>query len=289
MEPTEADLGMIVNNPDRLTELRRRLSNPWWMMRFLNEKIARAANAEDKVSGRFWQGRFRMQRLLDASAVAACMVYVDLNPIRAGVAPTPETSQFTSIYDRIQTTIEACRETPPEGWCPNAPSAHSVDVPDHAPPYCTPAPSETTPSDCTNTPTATVVMRIAESKTDESANGFNSCSAKVGKTAGRPRAAWLSPIETSADVERQPVPRERASNKGCLEMSFAAYLELLGWTGRQWRADKRGAIAENQPPILERLGLAGESWLRLLRGFQGNFGRAAGKPAAMAQEADRRG
>ncbi|MFO0921559.1 MAG: hypothetical protein U0905_03620 [Pirellulales bacterium] len=60
-------------------------------MRAVSEPIARKANNEDKCTGR-WEGRFKAQKIVDEAGLLACAMYVDLNPVRAAMAKTPEAS-----------------------------------------------------------------------------------------------------------------------------------------------------------------------------------------------------
>ena len=130
--PPEQEICALADCPDRIAKLRQRLSSLSWFMGRLNEFIARAANKEDDVKGRFWESRFKCQALLDEAAIAACMVYVDLNPIRAGQAATPEESDFTSIQARIHAWQQ---ETMPKAAVPGeaVPDMHSDKFPNPIP------------------------------------------------------------------------------------------------------------------------------------------------------------
>lgn len=81
---------------------RERLSNLSWFMKCLNEPIARRANAEDRCTGHFWESRFHSQALMSDEALIAAMAYVDLNPVRAGIATTPDQSEYTSFRARLR-------------------------------------------------------------------------------------------------------------------------------------------------------------------------------------------
>jgi hypothetical protein len=84
-----------------ITVYRQRLTDLSWFMKCLNESIAKEANREDSCTGHFWESRFKSQALRTEEAVLSCMAYVDLNPVRAKMAETPEASDHTSIRERL--------------------------------------------------------------------------------------------------------------------------------------------------------------------------------------------
>ena len=96
----------LLEDQDRLAELRQRLGSLSWFMRYLNEPLARLANREDGCKGRFWEGRFQSQRLLDEQAILGAMVYVDLNPVRAGITPDVTQAAHTSLVKRARDKVD---------------------------------------------------------------------------------------------------------------------------------------------------------------------------------------
>ena len=175
----------------QVSEWRSRLSNISWFMRVLNEKVARLANKEDGCSGRFWEGRFKCQALLDEQALMACMAYVDLNPVRAGMSATPEDSAHTSVKTRCEAAKSQGRV---EGVISKQPK-------------------------------------------------------QLQRFVGNPR---------------QNIPDG-------LPFRLVDYVELVDWTGRQIRDDKRGSIDSDLPCILQRLDIDEEHWLYMTQNFESSF------------------
>ena len=187
---------------------RQRLMDISWFMRVLNESIARQANTEDNCTGHFWEGRFKSQALLDEAAMAACMAYVDLNPIRARLANTPESSDYTSIKMRAQ-------------------KAQQTEQPQ----YIKQQPKKLLPF------------------------------------TGYPRSGMP---------------------KG-LPFRLTDYLELVDWTGRILREDKRGAIPAYAPPILDRLNIDTKHWLYLANHFESPFKGLVGSVFKLKQACQKLG
>lgn len=187
---------------ENITEWRKRLMDISWFMRVLNESIARQANTEDDCTGRFWEGRFKSQALLDEAALAACITYVDLNVIRANMAKTPEASDYTSVQKRIN-------------------KAKTASAPNHV----------------------------------------------------HQQVKSLLPF---AGYPRENMP------KG-LPFRLNDYLELVDWTGRIIREDKRGAIPQDLPPILARLNMESKHWLYLTQHFESPFKGLVGSAYKLKQ------
>lgn len=253
-EATEQDVQEVVNDPGLVGEYRVRLSNISWWMRLTKQKIARQSNIEDGVSGHFWEARFDAKLLLDEASILACAMYVDLNPIRAALAESLEDSEYTGAKARID-DLKA--------------SKLDLNLPESLP-----------RSQTHKRPSAGVKRPLKQTRRWE-------------RSQGREHCGWLSPIEISETAsESGPDPSRcgrRASLKGFLGLSLLRYLELLDWTGRQLRPDKRGAIPASVPPILTRLGITSGHWLKVVDEFGQLFKRAVGTSGSLQKEANRRG
>ena len=280
--PEPHELAFLMASAEGLAERRSRLSNLSWFMRCLCEPIARRANFEDGCRGRFFEGRFKSQALLTESAVLACSVYVDLNPIRAGIAKTPEASSHTSVQRRIrgevvrQRTERLASERNAAGRSRKAKPAPQpimadrwlcpVEVDERSVGHGSNPINLDSKNDRQDAYPAAADLRPTQSKP-----GFRE------KQAGRGGKAVLV-----ADVESR---RRRASDRGFLPLSLPKYLALVDWTGRQVRQDKRGAIPADLKPILQRLSLDPDLWVECVRKFGRWFHRAVGTSASLAARA----
>ncbi len=250
MPPDEKDISALADRSERIAQLRLRLSSLSWFNGRLNEFIARAANKEDQVKGRFWESRFKCQALLDEAAIAACMVYVDLNPIRSGLAGTPEESDFTSIQERIRAWQ---KETMTTASVPNDPAQDIQSL-------CI--------DGGTQLPENTTEIADLLSPGSSLADSFDAAALS---------GCWLCPIQSDS------------KRRGILPMTTAEYIDLVDKSGRMTRSDKRGVVDADLAPILLRIGANPEAWLDTVSRFGSRFRLAAGLLSNLRSFADQLG
>ena len=255
-EPTTNDVETLAHNAQRIQEIRTRLTNPSWFMKALCEPIARLANRQDEATGHFWEGRFKALAITDEAGLLACSMYVDLNPIRAAMAQTPEESIHTSAYDRIK-------------------SLQGATIPSAAAELVAIETSE--------------AGRILRTSSPDQLRKKNA-DAKKRKGPSILRDAWLSPLTINERANAGPQANTtgiRASDKGFLSLDLRDYLTLLDWTGRQRGTVEKAKIPAELDPILKRIGIDGRMWADLVWRFKKYFGRsgAAGSPQSLKNSA----
>ncbi len=261
-EPTDSDVKKLASDAERLAIVRRRLSDISWFMRALSEPIARLANRQDGCTGRFWEGRFRAQRIVDEAGLLACSMYVELNPVRAALADSPEQSVYTSAYDRIQ--AERGEKIPSAAF--DLVSVSSDQAGDHL--------RETS---------------VADRKQQRRTKRRNPTGKQISLDC------WLAPLTKlegqladDPEVHRQGV---RASDKGFLGLDWHQYLTLLQWTAEQRSKGQVAKVPEKLQGILGKLGIDASMWRDLVWNYKRYFGRSAsaGSPHAMSADAQRNG
>ncbi|WP_404306490.1 transposase [Neorhodopirellula lusitana] len=261
-EPTEHEVKVLAGNVARIAEIRQRMSDISWFMRSLAEPISRLANKQDECTGRFWEGRFKAQRIVDEAGLLACSMYVDLNPVRAAIASDPETSPHTSAFDRIQ-----------------ASQGKRID---------------SAAFDLKPVPTEEAARKIRETPVEELREQQR---AKKRNPTGKRirRDAWLAPLTFSADKlsSDAEVNRDglRASNKGFLHVSIRDYLRLLRWTAKQGVDGIAAKVPESLASTLSEIGIDASMWRDLVWQWQKYFGKSicVGSPESMRRDAQRCG
>ena len=257
-EPTTNDVATLVADQQRLAEVRERLSDISWFMRALSEPIARMANRQDEVTGRFWEGRFKAQRITDEAGLLACAMYVDLNPVRAALAASPDEAEHTSAFDRIA-------------------GEKGVEL-------------EAAAFDLKAMPTEQAGEELRTSTVEEVQ--ARKAARRRNPTGRRIRRdAWLSPLTLSrtSTSDRPQASRSgvRASDKGFLGLSWDDYKRLLRWTARQREPVEGKQVPASLRGVMSRLGIDLSMWREMVWNWKRYFGRSrcAGSPESMANHA----
>ena len=259
--PTAAQINAQAGDAGWVALRRERLGNLGWLMKSLKEDLSRRANREDGCTGAFWEGRFTSVPLLDNAALVACMAYVDLNPVRARVAATPEDSLHTGGRVRIRARN---RWVAAEKLRRRGRSKEEV---------------------------GRLLEKVGLDRGAKDAEDGLWLMPVAGCCVGEEEA--MAALAPGAPAARGPRGQAGACRPGRLKPALPGvdeYLELLDATGRSLAKGKRGAIDPRLAPILARLDLRVEDWLATMLGWRMLWGGSAiGSWASRRAEAARRG
>ena len=230
-------------------------------MKALAEPIARMANRHDECTGRFWEGRFKAQKITDEAGLLACSVYVDLNLVRAKIAESPDGSVHTSIYDRIKAFRGAKIES----------AAYDLKVVD----------AEQQGKEIRDTP----VEQLKEKRRKKKRN-------PTGRRVIQD--AWLAPLAMNDTLAANPEVHSdglRCSDRGFLNMSMKDYAALLRWTSVRESLGGQEAVPKHVAAVLSKHGVECSMFKDLVWNWRNYFGRStcAGKSENMKSHAEQQG
>jgi hypothetical protein len=86
-------------------ELRKRLTDLGWFHRFLKQPLSVFVNKLENCSGTLFQGRFKSVAVIGFQALLNVAIYIDLNPVAAGIVDVPEAAEYTSFRSRFENAI----------------------------------------------------------------------------------------------------------------------------------------------------------------------------------------
>jgi len=80
---------------------RKRFGDLSCFIQDLKQRFSRWYNREHDRSGHVWSERFKSVLLGDMRALLACMVYVELNAVRAGIVKNPEDYRYCGLHHYV--------------------------------------------------------------------------------------------------------------------------------------------------------------------------------------------
>ncbi len=83
-------------------------------------------------------------------------------------------------------------------------------------------------------------------------------------------------VTKKQSAQLKPLRAQGQNPETAISFTLVNYLELVDWSGRIIRPNKRGHILQDVPPILDRLGIDPDEWLKTMA-WNNRFYRAVGR------------